>query len=275
MMDHGESIYNLLPAPLPEIVKLPMHKSKFPGNLPPTASTFHTKGTTNPKTSNVGGNLGEKPVADQGCRTLGRLPGSYQAKPMEYMRKNAKNEKVKTLKEVKQHDPEVLKPSQVRGHSLPAVPRARDAPPVMNLVTSKNFLVSNAVEVILAAPNKLPKATKDYLNKEDYGKVPRYLPQIKKDIEAEYDYVRQLQEQGEEMSRPRVRPMEEEERQHLLASLKAKWEEVNTAYQGMTHMSRHETAGRKARKERLEVELSQMEKDIQMLSRKTILVNCS
>lgn len=34
----------------------------------------------------------------------------------------------------------------------------------------------------------LPK--KDYLKKEDYGKVPKYLQHIKQDIETEYQYIR-------------------------------------------------------------------------------------
>ena len=55
-----------------------------------------------------------------------------------------------------------------------AVPKM-DEKPIMGLVSDKNFIVSNAVENILAAP-KLPVSTdKDYLKKKNYGKVPKYL----------------------------------------------------------------------------------------------------
>jgi hypothetical protein len=55
-----------------------------------------------------------------------------------------------------------------------SVPK-KDEKPIMGLVSDKNFIVSNAVENILAAP-KLPSSTdKDYLKKKNYGKVPKYL----------------------------------------------------------------------------------------------------
>merc|ERR1712066_642804 len=86
-------------------------------------------------------------------------------------------------------------------------PRRSEAKPVMNLVTSKNFIVANAVETILAAPKKVTVEVKDYLKKEDYGKVPRYLTQVKSDIDAEYEYIRQLEEQR--MDGPSVQQIDE------------------------------------------------------------------
>jgi hypothetical protein len=74
----------------------------------------------------------------------------------------------------------------------------------MGLVSDKNFIVANAVENILAgkfyaslnkllAP-KLPTNTqKDYLKKKTYGKVPQFLQKIKREIEDEYQLVREMQ----------------------------------------------------------------------------------
>lgn len=143
----------------------------------------------------------------------------------------------------------------------------------MNLVTSKNFIVANAVEVILAAPKKLPEGSRDYLKKEDYGKIPKYLSHIKKDIDAEYEYIRQLQQQREQEEADRMRPLLEDERHHLIEGLKTKWESVNTAYQGGTHITKLDTMGKMKRKERHEAELSQIEKDIEKLSKKNIIIN--
>lgn len=72
----------------------------------------------------------------------------------------------------------------------------------MGLVSDKNFIVSNAVENILAAP-KLPQNNdKDYLKKKHYGKVPPYLQKHKKEIEEEYQMVREMQiEEEAEMDR--------------------------------------------------------------------------
>jgi len=68
----------------------------------------------------------------------------------------------------------------------------KDEKPIMGLVSDKNFIVSNAVENILAAP-KLPSGSdKDYLKKKNYGKVPKFLQKIKAEIEDEYQLVREM-----------------------------------------------------------------------------------
>ena len=66
-----------------------------------------------------------------------------------------------------------------------AVPK-RDEKPIMGLVSDKNFIVSNAVENILAAPKLPVNNEKDYLKKKNYGKVPKFLQNIKQEIEDEY-----------------------------------------------------------------------------------------
>ena len=63
-----------------------------------------------------------------------------------------------------------------------AVP-LKDEKPIMGLVSDKNFIVSNAVENILAAPKLPTNNEKDFLKKKNYGKVPKYLQTIKKEIE--------------------------------------------------------------------------------------------
>eukprot|EP00418_Pyrodinium_bahamense_P046857 CAMPEP_0179191470 /NCGR_PEP_ID=MMETSP0796-20121207/95104_1 /TAXON_ID=73915 /ORGANISM="Pyrodinium bahamense, Strain pbaha01" /LENGTH=264 /DNA_ID=CAMNT_0020895697 /DNA_START=72 /DNA_END=866 /DNA_ORIENTATION=+ len=261
MMDHGESIYKIPPKPVQE-EKPPMYRSKFSGTIPPTSSTFHTKSTTHPAVSNIAGDLPDKPVPDKEGRTFGKVPGSYKKDPNDYMRKTTKNGPVASLSEAQRAQPHVTKPSKLK-----------DEAPVMNLVTSKNFIVANAVETILAAPKKVTEGAKDYLHKEDYGKVPKYLSHIKRDIEQEYDYIRQLEQQREEFSRPMVRPMPEDERLGLIEGLKAKWEQVNTEYQATTHLTKLDTMGKIKRKEKYEAELSQIEKDIEKLNRQNIHIN--
>jgi hypothetical protein len=51
----------------------------------------------------------------------------------------------------------------------------KDEKPIMGLVSDKNFIVSNAVENILAAPKLPVNNNKDYLKKNTYGRVPKYL----------------------------------------------------------------------------------------------------
>lgn len=273
MMDHGESIYNIVPPREYAPEKPALYKSKFSGKQPPTASTFHTKNTTHPFVSNVAGALQEKPVSDKADRTFGKPPGALCEDPANFMKKAAKTGgKVPTLAEMKQQNPEALKPTHLKQRLQPHVPRA-DQAPIMNLVTSKNFVVANAVETILAAPKRVPDEAKDYLKKADYGKVPKYLNHIKGDIEAEYDYIQQLHGQREHQERQAVRPMTEEERLSLIDGLKSKWEQVNTAYQGTTHVTNLDTMGKMKRKEENEATLAQLEKDIEKLSKRNILVD--
>jgi len=61
----------------------------------------------------------------------------------------------------------------------------KDDKPIMGLKSNKNFIVSNAVENILAPPKTIP-GNNYYRNKKDYGKVPEYLKQIKDNIQTEY-----------------------------------------------------------------------------------------
>lgn len=73
----------------------------------------------------------------------------------------------------------------------------KDEKPIMGLVSDKNFIVSNAVENILMAPNLPANKDKDFLKKKNYGKVPKYLQKIKKEIEDEYQLVREMQIEDE------------------------------------------------------------------------------
>merc|ERR1719324_524284 len=210
------------------------------GTVPPTGSTFHQPGTTHPACSNLAGDLPAKPVTDKASRTMGTVPGTVKNEPSNFMTKGTRSGKVATLSEIKRTQPDALKPTQLKTKHKPGVPKA-DTEPVMNLVSSKNFIVANAVETILAAPKKVQDGAKDYLRKEDYGKTPAYLQHIKKDIQAEYDYIRQLQQQQDEMNAPQVRPLDENERQELIEGLKLKWEQVNTEYQATTHITKLDT----------------------------------
>jgi preprotein translocase subunit YajC len=221
---------------------------------------------------NIAGAADQQIVPNKKGRTFGKQPGALRANPNDYMKSNASTSKVKTLTEIKKSQPHLLQPTELKPKLKPDVPRTSDTP-VMNLVTSKNFVVANAVETILAAPKKAQQGAKDYLSKEDYGKVPKYLKNIQQDIEAEYDYIRQLQEQEMQEQQSQMRPLSDDERVQLISGLKAKWEAVNTEYQGQTHLTVLDTTGKIGRKEKYEAELQQIEKDIEKLNRKNIFVH--
>lgn len=54
-------------------------------------------------------------------------------------------------------------------------------------------------------------------------------------------------------------------REALLAGLKANWEDLHHQYQGLSVIT--DTAPKKARKERMEAEMKQLEKDIELIER--------
>ena len=70
------------------------------------------------------------------------------------------------------------------------VPRRHERP-VTGLKSGKNFVVANAVENILRAPAARFDPEIRYVDKEDYGQVPEYLGQVKSDIAAEKEMLRQ------------------------------------------------------------------------------------
>lgn len=274
--NHGESIYAIIPPKVVTQAKPPMFRGSIP-DYPPTGSTFHLPGTSHPMLSNMAGDAIQKPTRDRGHGDFGKPPGTYKNDATQYMKKMAKSCSVPSLSEVRRTNPDQLKPKHLKESRFAAMggggPPKRGDVPVMNLVTSKNFVVANAVETILAAPKKVQDNTKDYLKKEDFGKVPKYLTHIKKDIDAEYDYIRQLQDQQMADSMPPLHPMGEDDRLDLLEGLKSKWEKVNTDYQAATHMTVLDTLGKVRRKEKCEAELAQIEKDIERLNKKNIHVH--
>ena len=65
------------------------------------------------------------------------------------------------------------------------------------LRNTERVLTNKAVENILAAPKLPGNNNKDFLKKKNYGKVPKYLQTIKKEIEDEYQLVREMQIEDE------------------------------------------------------------------------------
>ena len=123
------------------------------------------------------------------------------------------------------------------------------------------------------APKLPTNKDKDYLKKRNYGKVPNYMQKIKKEIEDEYQLVREMQIEEENERDKQKFLMPDDERRELIAALKKKWEIVHKEYQEITHIQKIDTIGKKTKKESCEKELAQLEKDIQKLSKNFIFVD--
>ena len=178
-------------------------------------------------------------------------------------------------------DPKILAGDQ--SNRKPPVPR-REEKPLMGIRTNKNFINTNAVENIMSVPKKpVPKSVDTrwgdtgllehsglvpkYVNKNGYGSVPEYLKRRNEETrkaQEEYDaYIRERMRQGA------MKQLTDEERDGIINGLKKNWEELHHQYQGLSVVT--DTAPKKYRKERMEAEMKQLERDIELVERHKII----
>lgn len=238
-----EAIYNWIKEEVRVPPKAARHVSKFKGSAEVAGSTLKVKKAK----SATFGRQGVKPNPKQflkGGSKMGR-GATRGARPAKFTRADPPRK--------------------------PAVPH-RDERPVYGLKTSKNFVVSNAVENILAAPRVKNTGGPDYRNKADYGKVPAYLGDVKEQIAQEQEMIAEMlaaNDGGSEYEQ--VVELSEADRADLIRALKDKWDAVNAQYQLITFKrisSSNSTVGAVKRKEDCEAQLAQLEKDIERLSAK-------
>lgn len=249
----SESIYNLVPREhIPE-PKQPKYRSMHDPLTQPTGSTFGCHGTT------------RLPGAGAITKKDGALFGPPDPQVLKSTNLNAStSSKAKLLKE--SMDKDNFSYRDRRKEPTPSV----DDKPVLGIRANKNFIVANAVEAILQVPKRPPNKELDYSKKEDFGKVPAYLKDVKKEIEREREIIdkfvkQQLGDVPEQVDIETV--MSEDERRELVFALKKKWEIANNKFQKMSHHVVLDTEGQVRRKERLEKELQQLEIDIERLER--------
>ncbi|XP_064401854.1 enkurin-like [Halichondria panicea] len=244
----GESIYQLIPRVPPARVKNPRHKSKF------------TPGVKTEEKRN------KQPSKTMGPAKVGLNP------PQSFLKKHSKEPQLTGNSDFKFSD--VRKPP-VPGHT---------ERPQMGAKSTRNFIATNAVNNILSVPRKPAPTYVDteagskhqleesglvpkYINKREYGKVPGYLEQRRREMEAaqaDYDaYVVESLREGQ------MEQVGVSERDSLLAGLKSNWDEIHHRYQGLSVVA--DTAPKKARKERMEAEMKQLERDIQLVEKHRVI----
>lgn len=291
-MQREECIFNLIPRPVAPEKKAPRYQSKHDPMVQPTGSTFGIHG----KTKLLGANLGdakrvERPASAKGFGKLAPKPDPKGfTKKGERCSTDVDAKKLRAFvlccrifadllnADLANFSALVAAKFSYSGQTRPAVV-TRDDKPIMGLKSAKNFVTANAVEAILAVPGTRAPAKNDppqYRNKEDYGKVPRYLSQVKDEIERENmlieEFVRQNQQLMDDADGAVAEPMDERERQELVNALKAKWDHVNAKYQKLCHNVVFDTLGKVRRKETFEKELTQLEKDITLLEKGRVVV---
>ncbi|KAM6953221.1 enkurin [Aplochiton taeniatus] len=248
-----ESIYNLIPREEVKTEKPPRYTSKFRDQVKI-----------------------EKQLNKASNKTMGPSKVDLPS-PEKYLQKHSKEPKLPE----RQTFPHVKEETDKK----PRIPPKTDNP-LMGIHTKKNFVKTNAIENIMSVPRK-PQAiytdTKSgdkhslensglipkYIKKKDYGETPGYLLQRRQEVQRvqeEYnDYVKERMKQGA------MKQLSQEERNTILQGLKKNWGELHHQYQGLSVVT--DTTPKKYRKERLELEIKQLESDIDLIERyKTIYI---
>jgi hypothetical protein len=164
------------------------------------------------------------------------------------------------------------------------VPRAKDAPPLMGIKTTKNFITTNAVENIMAVPKKPATNFADtrhgdtfpleesglvpkYRTKKDFGQTPEYIKRRMEEMQRaqdEYDvYVK------EHMRRGAMKQLTQQEHDEILNGLKRNWDEAMLAYQALPVVC--DNLYRKHSKEKLEAQLKNIERDIELFEKHSMI----
>lgn len=266
-----ESVYDLIPREAVAPVKPAMHRSVYPADSPPTASTFGRVVGAQAAVTNLGGDYVDQPRVHRHKLEASTFGPASEHFPdtTNFLPKHSKPELP---------EPRAFAREPPRGRTMattkPAVVTRREVP-VMGVSSGKNFVRANAVAVITAEAKKPVSRDVNYLEKKDFGRTPEYLNKVKDEIAAERSYIRSVlvAEREEEMkAQPKMRLLPEEERLSLLGGLKAKWEAVNKEYQTCTHIVTLDTIGKVRRKEQYEMQLHQLERSIEKLSKKYVFV---
>jgi hypothetical protein len=237
-----ESVYGLIPAPIVVPERPAMHRSRHDGEVDP----------------------GKFPmgVPKRNTGTFGPANKLSQPNPKVFLKKHVGEPVL----------PDPRKPAEPKTKLKAPLPNKNERP-IMGLVSAKNYITANAVENILAQPKRLPPEPVPATMRADFGKVPGYLKTVRKQIDHEKAIVAEFNNrmaQQTQQASSTVKKMSEDERQDLIVALKARWKHVNAAYQKLSFTL--DTPAKRTRKEKYEEQLVQIEKDIETLSRRVVLV---
>uniref|UniRef100_A0A7R9TCQ3 Enkurin domain-containing protein n=1 Tax=Micromonas pusilla TaxID=38833 RepID=A0A7R9TCQ3_MICPS len=190
--------------------------------------------------------------------TFGHAIGSLKPIPTNFLKSHAKEPVL----------PSPERPTRERATLKPPVP-SKEERPTMGLVSKKNFVYANAVENILSKPPTKTAPTR-MTEKPEYGKVPKYLETIKSQISAEKAFIAAREEELAKEQSGRTRELSQEEVDGLVRDMKIKWAKLNDAYGRLPFTL--DVPSKKRKKEELEKEMTQLEKDIKRLQGRRVVV---
>ncbi|KAM5340784.1 enkurin isoform 2-T2 [Glossophaga mutica] len=191
--------------------------------------------------------------------------------PKDFLKKHSKEKTLPPKKKFDRTEPK-----------KPPVPLRSDHP-VMGVQSEKNFVSSNAADVIMGVAKKpkpiyVDKRTGDkhdletsglvpkYINKKDYGVTPEYICKRNEEIKnAQEEYDNYIQEN---LRKAAMKRLSDEEREAVLEGLKKNWEEVHKEFQSL---SVFDSMPKKTHKQKLEEKMKQLEHDIGVIEKHKII----
>lgn len=244
----SESIYNLIPSDSKEPPQPPRYTSVFRLAVKDDMKKFKTA-----------------------MKTMGPAKVDVPS-PKDFLKKHSKEKALPPKKKFNRCVPK-----------KPPVPLRTDHP-VMGIQSGKNFINTNAADVIMGVAKKpkpiyVDKRTGDkhdletsglfpkYINKKDYGVTPEYICKRNEDVKkAQEEYDSYIQEN---LKRAAMKRLSDEEREAVLQGLKKNWEEVHKEFQSLSVFI--DSIPKKIRKQKLEEEMKQLEHDISIIEKHKII----
>lgn len=239
MEEEAECIYNLIPKPPPVIVKQPLHVSKY--------ANSHDFETVK-KFSH--GSMGQ---------TKEQLKQEYS--PQNYLKKHSR-----AIAPPKPNFENRSKQVTVKS----PVPRQNEIPHIKQS-PKKNYILENWKSAPHTKQIHPQKQETWYTDKKDYGKRPAYLDRVTKEFQAENQYWDEVRESMiPETTETRCRLLPEEERLRILDGLKENMADVKRRYAALSFGQ--DNLSFRQKKEGMEAEMAQLEKDIDTFSRANVYI---
>ncbi|CAF2377442.1 unnamed protein product [Rotaria sp. Silwood2] len=247
-----ESVYNLIPRVQVQAPKPPRYESKFKSNVRESSK----EGKHEHRTMGYA----EEPLPD----------------PQQFLKKKQNDSKTVA-------QPAHTSTNKDRSYRKPPVPSIRDVPK-MGARTEKNFIQTNALDVVMTVPRKPERNVVDdrfgdkfpvdpsglapkYIFKKNFGEVPVYIKSRREEMEkAKQEYQTYV---SDYFRRGAMREMDDNERQTIIDGLKKQWEDVHHEYQTLSVII--DTIPKRQHKERLEHQMQLLEKDIDLLEKHQVI----
>ena len=138
-------------------------------------------------------------------------------------------------------------------------------------------MTANAIDNILMEPRKrkIPndKDLDFYMNKKDYGKVPKYIRRAQSANQRNLNEKLRVQNENERYKNKMRKTLDKEELGLLREGLKKKLDSLEKEYGKISHRNKFDTLVSRNYKENLEKEMEQVKNDLDCINKDIVTVD--